>query len=253
MNNDTETSDGEAKVDEEDLWLGPFYDLDGTEILPCTTEATDAAIEHCMGNYRLLSNVPSLHNRTISITNRVMTEFIQEDWNRVMAGNSPLGFLAAYDSRQGQVSRRAVGRLAEDVVCPQVLKEDVFAGNHITKVLSVDDAIDQGLFVSSGKGIRCDDLVLVTQQGRKYLGEVKASFTGRSYLLSSLPKAVQQFQNSLAANADIEGVVFNLISIKEKLVVLLVAQRSEFETQPVSHWKETCRYLLSELSEHASN
>jgi hypothetical protein len=231
---------------EQELWLGPFYDEAGNEILPCTTEATDAAIERCMGIYRLLSNVTSLHGKSVTVSNHLMTKFIQDDWNRVMAGDSALGFLLAY-----QGSRRAVGRLAEDVICAQVLSEDVLAGQPISEVISVDNAIDRGLFVSSGKGIRCDDLLLIAGGGDKYLSEVKASFTGRSYLLSSLPKAVAQLQNSLAANTDVRGVVFNLISIKEKIVLLVVAKRSEIEELPVSQWKEVCRDLIAGNSQQS--
>src|SRR4051794_6647690 len=116
-------------LDEEYL-VGPFIDLDGSEITPCQTEATDRAIEATIGRYRLCSNIAALHGGILTIDGRVMTRFIQEDWTRIMeddrkqveSGKSPqhsIGFLAAY-----QGLRRAIGRLAEDVICAELFKTD---------------------------------------------------------------------------------------------------------------------------------
>lgn len=226
--------DGIDLRDEPDLTLGPFYDLDGTEILPCTTEQTNQAVERCMGDYRLCSNVSQLHGRRVAMTAAVMTRCIQDDWNRLMQeepGSQSDSFLLGY-----RHTLRAVGKLAEDLVCAELFREELITGDPIERVLSVDDAIDAGLFTSPGRGIRCDDQVLVTQSGARYLAEVKASFTGRSYLLSALPKAVRKLRSSLPANPEVTGVLFLLISLPDKWIVALRSSREEVESRDADHW-----------------
>lgn len=229
-------------MQEEDLTLGPFYDGDGIEILPCATEATDKAIEECMGAYRLFSNVPTLGGRTIAVTPRIVTEHIQAEWDRMCEDKPDEGFLLAYLS-----SQKAVGRLAEDIVCAVLFKQDVLS-EPVAEMIPVGKAIERRLLSVHRGGIRCDDLFLVTDSGRKYLGEVKASFVGRSYLFRSLPKAVGQLRSTLAANPDVEGAVLTLTSIREKFIVLIVASHAEIGSHPPSHWQEVCRALVAQES-----
>lgn len=61
--------------------LGPFYDLDGMEILPVLTEATEAAIEGVMGRYRIHTNIPSLDSKTLVIDNWLAARYIQDKRN----------------------------------------------------------------------------------------------------------------------------------------------------------------------------
>lgn len=224
--------------------LGTFHDLSGEEIVPIATEATDRAIESTIGDYRLCSNVAGVHGRCITVDGTMMTEFIQHDWTRLMqderrqidAGEPPscsVGFLAAY-----QGVRRAIGRLAEDVIGKQVLKLDLLDGDLIEKVYSISEASMAGEFVKPGAGIRCDDFLVVTQTQEKYLCEVKASASGRAYLAKSVPKALEQIRRSIAANPTIHGAALILVntSVRDKFVVLIVGTQREVLCLPDQHW-----------------
>lgn len=225
-------------VGTEDLTLGPFYS-NGVEILPCTTEATDAAIEQVMGSYRLISNVPGLDSRAISVTPRAMTEFIQADWDRVMGDKPDEGFLLAYLS-----SQKAVGRLAEQLICEELFRGDVLPQDAVQAVMSVKEAIQQGLLAAVREGVRCDDLLVKGASGLRYLTEVKASFVGRSYLLRCLPKAVAQLQRSIAANPELHGVLLVLASIRQKTIAMLYASGEDVRSKSSAHWVEVARGLL---------
>lgn len=202
--------------------LGPFYDLDGTEILPVLTEATEAAIERIMGRYRIQANIPSLDGRTLVIDNRLVTRYIQHDWNRVMGDEPDLGFLPAYWS-----TPRAVGRLAEDIICRELLQDEaLLAGDRVRKVYAVRDAAAQGLLQMPRKGARSDDLVLETERGNWYLVESKASLTGRRYLRASIPKAWHQTLNMLVANPRLSHVLYIWASLRENFVAVLGLERA---------------------------
>lgn len=223
---------------DDDLTLGPFYS-DGMEIWPCTTEATDAAIEQVMGSYRLISNVPRLDSRVISVTPRAMTEFIQADWDRVMGDKPDEGFLLAYLS-----SQKAVGRLAEQLICKELFRGDILPQDEVQAVMSVKEAIQQRLLMPIKEGVRCDDLLVLGTSGRKYIAEVKASFVGRSYLLRCLPKAVSQLQQSLRANPGLCGELFVLISIRQKTIAMLYASGKDVGSKPSEYWIGVARGLL---------
>lgn len=205
--------------------LGPFYDLDGTEILPVLTEATEAAIERIMGRYRIHANVPSLDGRMLVIDNQVVTRYIQDDWNRVMGDEPDLGFLPAYWS-----TPRAVGRLAEDIICRELLQDEtLLAGDRVRKLYAVREAAAQGLLQMPRKGARSDDLLLETERGNWYLVESKASLTGRRYLRASIPKAWRQTLNVLAANARLSHVLYIWASLRENFVVVLALDREQVQ------------------------
>ncbi len=205
--------------------LGPFYDLDGTEILPVLTEATEAAIERIMGRYRIHANVPSLDGRMLVIDNQVVTRYIQDDWNRVMGDEPDLGFLPAYWS-----TPRAVGRLAEDIICRELLQDEMLlAGDRVRKLYAVREAAAQGLLQMPRKGARSDDLLLETERGNWYLVESKASLTGRRYLRASIPKAWRQTLNVLAANARLSHVLYIWASLRENFVVVLALDREQVQ------------------------
>lgn len=225
-------------VDTDDLTLGPFYS-NGVEILPCTTEATDAAIEQVMGSYRLISNVPGLDSGVISVTPRAMTEFIQADWDRVMGDEPDEGFLLAYLS-----SQKAVGRLAEQLICAELFRGDVLPQDTVQAVVPVKEAIQQRLLMPVKEGVRCDDLLVLGTSGRKYIAEVKASFVGRSYLLRCLPKAVSQLQKLLGTNSGLHGVLLVLAGIRQKTIAMLCASAEDVRSKSWAHWAEVARGLL---------
>ena len=225
---------------ENDLTLGPFYDADGDEIIPCTTEATDKAIEECMGSYHVVAYGAAWNRGNVSITNRLMTEYIQADWDRMSEDLPSKGFLLAYQS-----SQKAVGRLAEEILCAQLFAERMFADGPPASIVPIQEAIGGGLLSSHAGGIRCDDLLVITQSGQKYIGEVKGSFTGTSYLLRSLPKAVGQLRSTLAVNPDVRGAVLVLVAFREKRAVLVVSERADLESRRVAEWPDVVRRLLA--------
>jgi len=158
-----------------DYTLGPFYDEDGTEILPCTTEATDELLAECMGYYRIAANASDLDGRSLLLCNRRLTTYIQDSWNEVMGKDESAGFLVAYHS-----APKAVGRLVEDVLC-RCLLEMVLPGHAgAATMLTVGDACRSGRLVQPAKGYRSDDLLVLTARDRGWLVESKASFSGPS-------------------------------------------------------------------------
>lgn len=222
----------------DDLTLGPFHS-DGMEIWPCTTEATDAAIEQVMGSYRLISNVPGLDARAVSVTPRAMTEFIRADWDRVMGDEPNEGFLLAYLS-----SQKAVGRLAEQLICTELFRGDILPEDAVQAVMPVKEAIQRGLLAAVREGVRCDDLLVLGTSGRKYIAEVKASFVGRSYLLRCLPKAVSQLHESLSVNPGLHGVILVLASIRQKIIALMHASSEDVHSKPSAYLIEAARGLI---------
>ena len=209
-----------------DTLLGPFYDLDGTEILPVLTGATEAAIERIMGRYRLYSNLPSLEGRTLSMDSRLVTRYLQQDWNRVMGERPGVGFLPAYWS-----TPKAVGRLAEDIVCRELLEKGALvAGDQVRRLYPVHEAAGRGLVELPRRGVRSDDLLLETEEGHRYLVESKASLTGRRYLRRSVSKALRQTQRVLAINPEISHAVYVWTSLREKFVVVLGLDRTRVQT-----------------------
>jgi hypothetical protein len=96
--------------------LGPWFDLDGSEIIPVGTEAVEVAVERIIGTFQLWSNLPKIDRTSVAIDFPLLTQLIQQDWDRVMGGEDGQlpgkGFLIAYNS-----SAAAVGRLAEDLLC----------------------------------------------------------------------------------------------------------------------------------------
>jgi len=209
-----------------DTLLGPFYDLDGTEILPVLTEATEAAIERIMGRYRVYSNLPSLEGRMLVIDGQMVTRYLQQDWNRVMGERPDVGFLPAYWS-----TPKAVGRLAEDIVCRELLEKGALvAGDQVRRLYPVREAVGRGLVELPRRDVRSDDLLLETEEGHRYLVESKASLTGRRYLRRSVSKALRQTQGVLAINPGISHAAYVWTSLREKFIVVLGLDRTRVQT-----------------------
>lgn len=225
-------------MSDDDLTLGPFY-ANGVEILPCTTEATDAAIEQIMGTYRLVSNIPNLTGGSITVTPRAMTAFIQADWDRAMADDPDEGFLLAYLS-----SQKAVGRLAEQLICAELFNGGVLPQDAVREVVPVKEAVQRCLLVPVRQGVRCDDLLVLGASDRKYLVEVKASFIGRGYLSRCLPKAMMQLAESLRLNAELHGALLVLASIRMKSVAIMYVSKQDLGLRPAAHWIQVAKGLL---------
>jgi hypothetical protein len=226
----------DENIDERiDTRLGPFYDLDGTEILPMLTEATEVAIERIMGNYQVRANIPSLDGTTLLIDARLVTRYIQEDWDRVMGKQPDLGFLPAYWSVP-----KAVGRLAEEIVCRQLLEDEtLLAGDRARRLFGMSEAAADGLVQWPKKGVRCDDLLLETERGCWYLVESKASLTGRRYLRRSVSKAWQQTLQMLAVNPGLSHVLYIWTSLREHFVIVLALDREQAQsssTEKLRRW-----------------
>ena len=89
--------------------LGPWFDLDGSEIIPVSTEAVERAVELIIGTFQLWSNLPKIDGTSVAIDFPLLTQLIQRDWDRVMGGEDGRlpgkGFLIAYHSSAAAVDR----------------------------------------------------------------------------------------------------------------------------------------------------
>ena len=110
------------------------------------------------------SNLPKIDGTSVAIDFPLLTQLIQQDWDRVMGGEDGQlpgkGFLIAYHS-----SAAAVGRLAEDLLCQVVLERLLAAYWPEGRVVVVQDAVRSGELVAPSSGERCDDLVIVDRSG----------------------------------------------------------------------------------------
>lgn len=198
-----------------DCALGPFQDVDGTEILPCTTEATDELLAECMGCYRVVANIPGLNGQTLLLCNHLLTKYIQDNWSEVMGEGEWAGFLLAYQS-----APKAVGRLAEDVLCQELVAMLLPGHGTGAGLIPVAEACRSGHLVQPGRGYRTDDLFVLTGGGRGWLVESKASFAGTSYLRRSLPKALAQLHATARANPMISDVLLALSAVRQKRITV---------------------------------
>jgi hypothetical protein len=97
--------------------FGPWFDLDGSEVIPLGTEAVEGAVELLIGAFQLCSNLPKIDGTSVAIDLPLLTQLIQQDWDRVMGGEDGQlpgkGFLIAYHSSAAAVGRLPAGELAE--------------------------------------------------------------------------------------------------------------------------------------------
>jgi hypothetical protein len=199
-----------------DYTLGPFYDEDGSGILPCTTEATDELLAECMGYYQVRATIPNLDGQHLLLCNRLLTHYIQENWDDVMGGGASAGFLLAYRS-----PHKAVGRLAEDVLCREVVRLLLPGHAEKARVLTVQEACKEGLMVKPVQGCRSDDLFVQRPGGARWLVESKASFTGHSYLRRCLPKALAQLRAMGRLNPSVERAFLVLSALRQKAIAVV--------------------------------
>ena len=216
---------------EESFLLGPFFDVDPdrTEIFPAGFEESAEPLELCMGAYSVRSNEPALNALTFKITNKDVTAFIQADWDRVFGPVPPArGFLLAY--RSGCF---AAGRVAEEVVLQKLLQGVVILGSRVKEMLLFSEAQERSLVVRS-KGSYSDDLILILEDGRSLILESKAAFSGKGYLLRSLPKALSQLSATIRNNHALAGAVLCLVDLRAHAVVLVSIQVEDFEASRVA-------------------
>jgi len=198
-----------------DYTLGPFYDEEGTEILPCTTETTDELLAECMGYYHIVANVPELDGNTLLLCNHRLTKYIQDNWNEVMGEGESAGFLIAYNS-----AAKAVGRLAEEVLCHQLTAMFLLGHGGAAGMMSVAEASRSGQLVQPAQGYRSDDLFVLTAGGRGWLVESKASFVGAAYLRRSLAKALVHLRATAQANPIISDALLVLSAVRQKQITV---------------------------------
>jgi len=222
-----------------DYTLGPFNDRDGTEILPCTSEATDDLMAECMGFYHVRSTLPAIDHSMLLLSNRTLTQFIQSNWDAVMDGEAWDGFLLAYQS-----PHKAVGRLVEDLICTLLVEKLAHVTGIALSQKKVIDAARTGHFVLPAEGSRSDDVLLVREDGSLVLVECKASFTGVTYLTRCLPKAFTQLQYTLQANPAVQQILLLLVSIRKKQIVLLHHERNELLKSELSSLVTTSKQFL---------
>ena len=210
--------------------LGPWFDLDGSEIIPVGTEAVERAVELIIGTFQIWSNLPKIDGTSVAIDLPLLTQLIQQDWDRVMGGEDGQlpgkGFLIAYHS-----SAAAVGRLAEDLLCQVILERLLAAYWPQGRVVVVQDAVRSGELVAPSSGERCDDLVIVDRSG-VILVESKCTVGGWSYLRRMEGKAVRQLTRSARADPLVTAGVLLGSSLKDHRVRVWCQSRGELLAGP---------------------
>jgi hypothetical protein len=210
--------------------LGPWFDLDGSEIIPVGTEAVEVAVERIIGTFRLWSNRPRIDGTSVAIDFPLLTQLIQQDWDRVMGGEDGRlpgkGFLIAYHS-----GAAAVGRLAEDLLCQVVLERLLAAYWPQGRVVGVQDAVGSGALVAPSSGERCDDLVIVDRSGLM-LVESKCTVGSWSSLRRMERKAVRQLTRSARADPRVTTGVVLASSLKDHRVGVWCQSRGELLAGP---------------------
>jgi hypothetical protein len=210
--------------------LGPWFDLDGSEIIPVATEAVEVAVERIIGTFQLWSNLPKIDGTSVTIDFPLLTQLIQQDWDRVMGGEDGQlpgkGFLIAYHS-----SAAAVGRLAEDLLCQAVLERLLAAYWPEGRVVGVQDAVRSGELVAPSSGERCDDLMIVDTSS-VILVESKCTVAGWSYLRRMERKAVRQLTRSARADLRVRTGVVLASSLQDRRVGVWRQSREELLAGP---------------------
>lgn len=217
--------------------LGPFYDSHGPEIIPLGYEESLERLAQALGVYAVRSNLEELDGIRLEIDHYDLTHFIQEDWDRVCAGDSPRGFLLA--SRAGAY---AAGRVAEEVILRRLLRPALILGQPVHDVASFWEYEDRGLVVRA-KGCRSDDLLVELDDGRLGTAESKATFKGTQYLRRSLTKAGVQLAATLQANPRVSFVMVGLIDISGRRLAIAAAERPSFIADP-RRFREVAEALL---------
>ncbi|MBX3118391.1 MAG: hypothetical protein KF784_04945 [Fimbriimonadaceae bacterium] len=223
-------------MDEEYL-LGPFYDIDGTEFLPTGFDETFEPLELAMGSYVVTSNDPALTSKSIKVTNRDLTAYIQADWERVFGPEPTKGFVMAYRS-----GTYAAGRIAEEILVRKFFETSTLFGEHVQNVQPAMD-VPSDLFQRVSAGVRSDDAVLITTEHEIVLVESKASFSGFSYLSRSVPKAIAQLSASLQVNFNALGGVVLLTNLQNRHCVVGTFPRDDFVNRQ-THVAEQLRGLI---------
>lgn len=213
----------EDDFDDDDYHLGPFFDSDGEEIIPVGDEAVDIPLNRALGRFLVRSCIPELHNRLVHVSAKIMTEFIQFEWDRMWAGTPSQGFLFAYKG-----SAAAAGRLAEEVILREAFREVSLLGSAVERVLTCADAIEAGMLNGVLRGVRSDDLVLILSDERIGILESKSRYTKSRYLSRSKRKAVAQLGASLAVNPQVEFVAVALVDLERREIEIAVSERMMF-------------------------
>jgi hypothetical protein len=220
--------------------VGPWWDIDGDEIIPVGTEAVERAVELVVGTYAVRSSVAAFDGGTVDITFPMLTLLIQDDWDRVMGALPPAlpsrGFLIAYGG-----GAAATGRLAEDLICQALLASslgDVLGG---VAVDAATAASQHGL-ITPATGVRSDDLVVITDDGLVLL-ESKCTVGRWSYLRRMGSKGVEQLRASAESEERVQRAGIVATSLSQKRIGLWLLPRYELLGPPlaavVDRWRAT--------------
>lgn len=225
-------SDTHLDDEQEDYHLGPFFDSDGEEIIPVGDEAVEVPLDRALGRFLIRSCMSQFDRRVVHVTAKIMTEFVQHEWDRMWVGTPSQGFLLAY-----QGSAAAAGRLAEEVILRETFQGVSMLGAKVERVMSYADAIDAGTLQRVIQGVRSDDLVLVFSDKRIGILEAKSRYTKSRYLSRSRRKAVAQLHASLAVNPTVEVVAVALVDLERREIEIAAASRDDFLVNGL-HWPE---------------
>lgn len=222
--------------------LGPFYETHGIELIPIGYEESAERLAQALGPYVVMSNIRCLDNTELRVDHYDLTRFIQEDWDRVSAGQSPRGFLLCY--RAGAF---AAGRVAEEVILRRLLRSTDLFGQPVQEVLHFWQAVERGL-VRRRVGLDSDDLVVRLANNVVGVVEAKASFHGSSYLRRSIQKIAAQLVATLGMNPTLTFVLVALINLEKHTIVVAGTEREHFVADPIAWLRANVESHLSDPS-----
>ncbi len=70
--------------------LGPWFDLDGSELMPLGTEADEGAVELVIGAFQLCSSLPKIDRTSVAIHLPLLTQLVHQDWERLGQRGRPV-------------------------------------------------------------------------------------------------------------------------------------------------------------------
>ena len=203
--------------------LGPFFDEEGSEIVPLGSEAATEVVELLEASFVLRTNLP-LQSDNVKVTFPMLTKLIQSDWDRLTGSNEDSlparGFLLNYQS-----SGVAVGRMAEDLLCILALELVIAECWPSARAMAVDDAVDSLGLVMPVAGVRCDDLV-VADGVNLTLVESKCTMGRWGHLRRMGAKAVRQLVATAQLNPGVQAGLLIASSLADHQLGLWWASRN---------------------------
>lgn len=221
-----------------DPLVGPFYFRDEetgeqVEFVPVGFEESVQRFADCLGEYAVHSNVAELGGVLLTVTAVDLTRFIQADWDRVMAGDSPRGLLLA-----SRGANHAAHRLSAEFILGRLLSAGSLFGIPVKELLDFGQASDRGL-VRRTADAGSDNLVILLQDDRLIGVASKAAFRGTRSLRNSQLRIWRQLETMLLADPDVGFVLGALIDLTEHAILVAGSGRESFLSEGLDwSWAE---------------